>query len=58
MPDITMCANHKCEKRTECYRYMAVASLWQSWTSFDPSTMNCFVPVKKGDNVHEKTSKS
>ena len=32
MPDITMCLDHLCPERQDCYRYRAVASLFgQSW---------------------------
>ena len=34
MADITMCTNLLCPKAKECYRVHAVASHWQSMTSF------------------------
>ena len=37
MPDITMCANDKCDKRLTCYRFMAKPSkLSQAY--FSPKT--------------------
>ena len=40
MPDISMCMNHTCPHRMECYRYRAVPSEYQSyavWPVPDPS---------------------
>ncbi len=35
MPDITMCQYEECEKKFECYRYMAVISdFYQSYADF------------------------
>ena len=35
MPDITMCLNEECPRKTECYRYMAEPNGWQSYAAFD-----------------------
>lgn len=41
MPDITMCQNHKCEKKEECYRYKATPNLiYQSYANFNCSKEN------------------
>lgn len=35
MPDISMCADKRCPKRNECYRFLATPHpTWQTW--FDP----------------------
>lgn len=44
MVDITMCANTSCSIRLTCYRYMAKASNYQSFTRFEP--------YKKEDGWH------
>lgn len=47
MPDISMCRNMKCEKRYECYRYMAMPNpYWQSFASFDNEECTYFWPLK------------
>jgi len=46
MPDKYMCMNEACERKTDCYRYMAVPSEpWQSY--FKPDEKNCedFTPI-------------
>lgn len=35
MPDISMCVNRECELRTQCFRYRAKPSDWQTYSSFD-----------------------
>lgn len=47
MPDITMCANHFCGKRHECYRYMAKPGYWQSYADFEGDEDGCahFYPI-------------
>lgn len=34
MPDITMCFNADCDRKHDCYRYMARPSLYQSYSEF------------------------
>ncbi len=34
MVDITMCQHEDCEKKLECYRYMAVNDYYQSYANF------------------------
>lgn len=34
MPDISMCSNHGCSKKENCYRYKAKPSYYQSYASF------------------------
>lgn len=44
MPDITMCSNDECEKRSKCYRYLATPSVpYQSISDFpfDRDTEEC-----------------
>ena len=36
MPDITMCQDIDCLRATECYRFMAQVSTWQSWFTKSP----------------------
>jgi len=36
MPDITMCQQENCEKKLECFRYMAEPNpKWQSYVEFN-----------------------
>ena len=35
MSDITMCASENCPEREKCYRAMAKASEYQSWSNFE-----------------------
>jgi hypothetical protein len=46
MADITMCINHKCVDRENCYRYRAVPGHWQAYTHFERSKtkdgLECF----------------
>ena len=38
MPDITMCLNHKCNRRLVCYRFIAEPQKhWQAYTTFEPA---------------------
>ncbi len=56
MPDITMCANSKCDKKTKCYRHEASGtepSEWQSYTIFNlwvDGECEHFLPVREGTN--------
>jgi len=34
MPDIAMCRNSTCEKKNECWRYMAIPSQYQCYMEF------------------------
>jgi len=34
MPDIAMCRNPTCEKKKECWRYMATPSQYQCYMEF------------------------
>jgi len=34
MPDIVMCRNPTCEKKNECWRYMAIPSQYQCYMEF------------------------
>lgn len=43
MADITMCQNHKCEKKEECYRYKAIPNPhYQSYAIFNCTKENEF----------------
>lgn len=47
MPDISMCRNNACEKRYECYRYMAVPNPYrQSIASFTHEDCKYFWPLE------------
>ena len=38
MPDISKCANEKCEKSSTCYRFLAVDSpYWQAYIDASPN---------------------
>ncbi len=42
MPDISMCDNIECSKRSTCYRYRAVPDkYWQSYASFGQDKTGC-----------------
>lgn len=41
MPDITMCSNDKCKLRLSCYRFMAIADRWQSYSKYEPTGDKC-----------------
>ena len=34
MPDIAMCRNPTCEKKNECWRYIAIPSQYQCYMEF------------------------
>ena len=60
MPDISMCMNHTCPHRMECYRYRAVPSEYrQAYALFSPGdaladgTPKCLWPLD-GRKVAEK----
>lgn len=36
MPDISMCANHKCKLNKRCYRYLATPGYYQTYSDFKP----------------------
>lgn len=39
MPDISMCKNHMCALRQDCYRYTATPNEhWQAYCSFEPES--------------------
>ena len=41
MPDITMCTGKDCEKKKDCYRYMAPPSKYQSMSDFENREEDC-----------------
>jgi hypothetical protein len=41
MPDITMCQNKRCEKRSTCYRYIAKPDTVQYYFIPDPDGVEC-----------------
>ena len=54
MSDITMCASENCPEREKCYRAMAKASEYQSWSNFEytcneNSGFENFISVKHFD---------
>ena len=46
MPDISMCANEMCKRRSECYRYTATPSDYQSYMEFDDNDCEYFCDNK------------
>ena len=40
MPDITMCLDHQCSKKNNCYRYLAKPSPYQSYFVGSPRNDN------------------
>lgn len=49
MPDITMCANDECRRRSECYRYMAAPNPWrQAYSEFKCGSeeIDHFIPLE------------
>jgi len=36
MPDISMCTNNECPLKETCYRFKAMPSHWQAYSSFTP----------------------
>lgn len=47
MADITMCENAMCSKSNNCYRFLAIPSLMQSYSEFNYKKDKCFYPVPK-----------
>lgn len=47
MPDISMCTNANCSKSNNCYRFLAIPSLRQSYSDFNLKRDKCFYPVPK-----------
>ena len=42
MPDISMCMNHKCPHKAQCYRYRAIPDKdWQSYCDYHPNEHGC-----------------
>jgi len=35
MPDISKCQGKKCNKKEQCYRFMAIPDLYQSYSNFE-----------------------
>ena len=58
MPDISMCLDHNCEGKFECYRYRAVPKeLYQTYSTFPVSDgMYCdsFIKIEKSNKVNTK----
>lgn len=58
MADITMCGNHACPQRTDCYRAMAVADPYrQQWFMHSPrdgEVCTYFWPMKDNINKNPK----
>lgn len=55
MPDITMCRNKKCKRKTECYRYIAIPNkFYQSY--FIPNEKKCenFIQATESDKEKYK----
>ena len=54
--DIALCANKKCERRHECFRYMAAPNRkWQTYSLFDEKeTEGCFEPILPDDKIAQK----
>jgi len=55
MPDISMCANHKCHSAKKCYRHEATPTTgWQTYGSFAPlkRRVKCkyFMPIARDNN--------
>lgn len=45
MPDISMCSNEACERKKDCYRYVAIPSSWQSYMQFDEKDCQHFMHI-------------
>lgn len=56
MPDISMCRNERCDKKKECYRFMAIPyRRWQTYTLFDENDISlCFEPIEEGDKIRNE----
>ena len=37
MPDVTLCLNHRCPSKENCYRFMAEPDDYQSYSNFENS---------------------
>lgn len=56
MPDISMCLNHKCPERSNCYRYRAVPFKIQTYSLFNKTLENkCEhrMPIVDGDIIRD-----
>jgi hypothetical protein len=51
MPDMTMCTNTACPKRTKCFRYLAIPDERQSWARFEAKDCAYFMALAKGDRL-------
>jgi hypothetical protein len=54
MPDITMCDSPMCLKAEQCYRFMAVPSIYrQSYADFYVPGEECshYSPIRDGDRI-------
>ena len=51
MPDITMCLNNNCPRKTRCYRYCAVPSDWQSFAHFEHKECENFREIPEGARI-------
>ena len=58
MPDITMCRNEECNRRNECYRFVAKPSLRQSYCLFPEQGDECkyFVKIEAGDEIRKEST--
>jgi hypothetical protein len=58
MPDITMCSNNECPLKENCYRFKAIPSDWQSYSSFNPVKDNKYqYTCDHFMKIHEKQIK-
>ena len=55
MPDISMCANYKCVRRSDCYRYRAIPFKLQTYSRFRPINGRCqnYMPIVDSDQLRE-----
>jgi len=54
MADISMCANHNCPARVNCYRFRAFPSEYQTYSTFTPTGPGgCkeIIPIISTDNL-------
>lgn len=52
MPDISLCFQRSCDRRSGCYRYRARPSPdWQSYGTFPEKNCDAFVKILPGDNL-------
>ena len=54
MPDITLCENEDCPIKENCYRYLAVGGLFQSYANFEYKNGCPFFIHKKDWQKKEK----